>query len=56
MNQTLATSPDWSFVLTEPAPGSSTLTIEDLDAPDLDTTALFTLCVLTPEPGDPATA
>ncbi|WP_175438986.1 hypothetical protein [Streptomyces vilmorinianum] len=57
MNHVLAENPAWAAVLS-PAPGqaSAALTIEDLDTVPADATALFTLCVLAPEPAEAVAA
>ncbi|MFF9849249.1 hypothetical protein [Streptomyces litmocidini] len=57
MNHVLAENPAWAAVLT-PAPEESpaTLSIEDLDTIPADAAALFTLCILAPEPAEAVAA
>ncbi|MBT2438951.1 hypothetical protein J7E93_02180 [Streptomyces sp. ISL-36] len=57
MNHVLAENPSWAAVLTpDTAQASATLTIEDLDTVPSDSVALFTLCVLAPEPAEAVAA
>ncbi|MFF4216837.1 MULTISPECIES: hypothetical protein [Streptomyces] len=42
----------WASVLTPVDQAPATLTIEDLDAAPAEVSALFTLCVLAPEPAE----
>ncbi|MEU3823955.1 hypothetical protein GT045_21155 [Streptomyces sp. SID486] len=48
----LTEEPSWAPVLTPDLQSSTTLTIEDLDEAPADVSALFTLCVLAPEPAE----
>ncbi|MGQ4730246.1 MULTISPECIES: hypothetical protein [Streptomyces] len=52
MHTALIDDPSWAGVLTPDPGASATLTIEDLDSAPGDTSALFTLCVLAPEPAE----
>jgi hypothetical protein len=48
----LTEDPSWAPVLAPDVQPSATLTIEDLDSAPADVSALFTLCVLAPEPAE----
>ncbi|GGT68302.1 MULTISPECIES: hypothetical protein [Streptomyces] len=57
MNHVLAENPSWAAVLApDTARVPATLTIEDLDTVPDDAAALFTLCVLAPEPAETVAA
>ncbi|MFE0733517.1 hypothetical protein [Streptomyces sp. NPDC058855] len=56
MNRVIAETSSWADVLTEGLdPAAAELTIEDLDTAPADASALFTLCVLAPEPAEALT-
>ncbi|MFF8380324.1 hypothetical protein ACF07V_29810 [Streptomyces sp. NPDC015661] len=57
MNHVLAENPAWAAVLT-PAQEESPamLSIEDLDAVPADAAALFTWCIMAPEPTEAVAA